>query len=199
MSEAPRHAIRPRTLAAIVQAAIRLLSVDAGATMSEVARAAGVGRATLHRHFHSKADLLGVIGTQCIEEMNAAVRAVDLPDRPAVDRLRAMLHTVIPLGDRYAFLRFETSEDEVLRAGYKTQLDWATALVEHLKKEGAIAHDVPTRWAVAQVDQLIWTGWTAVSTGGLSPGDAAELALRTLLNGLGGSASAANRHPVVDR
>ena len=184
MSATQRHAIRPRTLAAIVEAAIRLFSVNAEATMSEVARAAGVGRATLHRHFRTRTDLLRAIGGRCIEEMDAAVLAADAADEPAVSRLRAMLQAVIPLGDRYAFLRLEATEDEVLRAGYQAQLEWTTALVEALKTEGAIAHDVPTRWVVAQIDQLIWTAWTAVSAWQLPVDDAVTLALRTLLSGL---------------
>ena len=185
MSKGSGHAIRPRTLAAIVEAAIRLLNVDPGVTMSEVARAAGVGRATLHRHFQSKADLLKAVGARCMEETNAAVLATDVPDGPAVDRLRAMLKSVIPLGDRYAFLRFEGLDDAALAAGYEAQLAWTTALIEHLRAEDAIAADVPTSWAVAQVDQIIWSAWTALSTGELATDDAAELALRTLLKGLG--------------
>ena len=185
MTRPPGHAIRPKTFHAIVEAAIRLLNSNVDATMSEVARAAGVGRATLHRHFRTKADLLRAVGACCIEEMNAAVRAVDDAGMPASDRLYAMLRTVIPLGDRYAFLQFDTSGDEILRAGYQAQLDWTTALVEDLKTEGAIGQDVPTRWAVAEIDQLIWVAWTAVSEWGLSPDDTATLAQRTLLKGLG--------------
>ena len=153
--------------------------------MSEIAHAAGVGRATLHRHFRQKNDLLITIGAQCVAEMNAAVLAVDSPDSPAVDRLFAMLTNVIPLGDRYAFLRFEWLEDESLQMGYEAQLEWATALVEHLKSEREIAEDVPTSWAVAQVDQVIWNAWNAVSTGQVSADDATQLAMRTLLKGLG--------------
>lgn len=185
MTAAPGHAIRPKTFRAIMDAAIRLLNSNVDATMGEVARAAGVGRATLHRHFHTKADLLRAVGARCIEEMNTAVGAVDDAEMPATDRLHAMLRTVIPLGDRYAFLQFDTSGDEVLRAGYQAQLDWTAALVEDLKIEGVIAQDVPTRWAVAQIDQLIWVAWTAVSKWGLSPDDTATLAQRTLLKGLG--------------
>lgn len=153
--------------------------------MSEIARASGVGRATLHRHFRQKTDLLTTIGAQCIDEMNAAVLAVDSPNSPAADRLFAMLKSVIPLGDRYAFLRFDWVDDESLQKGYGTQLEWVSELVEHLKLEREIAENVPTSWAVAQVDQVIWNAWNAVSTGQLSPDDAADLAARTLLKGLG--------------
>ncbi|MCY4013167.1 MAG: helix-turn-helix domain containing protein [Gammaproteobacteria bacterium] len=77
MTKVSGHAIRPRTLAAIIEAAVRMLSVDPGVTMGEVARGAGVGRATLHRHFKGKADLLRTITARCIEETNAAVLATD--------------------------------------------------------------------------------------------------------------------------
>ena len=185
MTRASDHAIRPRTLTAIIEAAIRMLSVDPGVTMSDIASAAGVGRATLHRHFQGKADLLRTIGARCIEETNAAVLAADVPDGAAVDRLRNMLGSVIPLGDRYAFLLLEGLRDEGLRKAHETQMDWVRLLIGQLKAERAIAEDVPTSWAVALVDQVIWTAWTVVSTEELSTDEAVELALRTLLKGLG--------------
>lgn len=103
-----------------------------------------------------------------------------------MDRLGRMLRSVIPLGDRYAFLlRLEGSQDESLQKGHKTQLEWVRSLIGQLKAERAIAEDVPTSWAVTQVDQVIGTAWTAVSTGELSTDEAAGPALRTLLRGLG--------------
>lgn len=184
MSRERRHTIRPRTLEAILDSAIRLFNADPGATMTEIAIAAGVGRATLHRHFQDKDDLIQTLSARCMEEMNAAVRATDIPDQPAVARLHAMLKSAIPLGDRYAFLSLERMEDEDLQSGYQEQLDWTTALIEQLKAEQAIAKDVPTSWAVAQVDQVIWTAWTAVWNLELTKYEAADLALRTLLKGL---------------
>ena len=184
MSRVPRHTIRPRSLEAILDAAIRLLNADSGVTMTEIAKASGVGRATLHRHFKDKNDLIQTLSARCMEEMNAAVLATDSADKPAVDRLYAMLKSAIPLGDRYAFLSFERIEDEGLQSAYQEQLNWTTALIEQLRTEKAIAEDIPTSWAVAQVDQVIWTAWTAVWNSELTPIDATNLALRTLLKGL---------------
>ena len=165
-------------------AAIGLLSVDAGATMSAVAAHAGVGRATLHRHFRTRDDLVRAIGARCIEETNEAVRSVDAVDAPPAQRLRAMFDAIVPLGDRYSFLSAETADDEVVRAGYRAQLDWTAALVEQLKEAGEIAPDEPTRWVVGQIDQLVWTAWKAVSDGYLDAPEVADLAQRTLIDGL---------------
>ena len=181
---ARKHVIRPATLEAIVEAAIRVLNANAGATMSEIAAQAGVGRATLHRHFRTRDDLIGAIGVRCIEEMNAAVRAAISQGQPAVDRLRAMFRAVIPLGDRYSFLGADYTDDPTTRQGYETQLHWAETLVEDLKEQGDVAQDVPSRWVVAQIDQLVWTAWNATAEGYLTADDATELAVRTLIDGL---------------
>ena len=179
-----RNVTRRDNEAAIMAAAVALLNADPRATMSEVAVRAGVGRATLHRHFRTRADLVRAIGAKCIDEMDQAVRGVDALQAPPGERLRAMFDAVIPLGEGYNFLRFETVDDEVVRTGYRAQLRWTAALVEELKAAGHIAPDVPSRWAVGQIDELVWAAWKAVSDGYLDAPGAARLACRTLLDGL---------------
>ena len=152
--------------------------------MSEVAQQAGIGRATLHRHFRTKSDLVNAIGIRCIEEMNASVQAGDSEAKPAIERLRLMLRATIPIGDRYAFLGSVQLTDENVKRGYDQQLTWASALVKSLRDQGVIAPDVPTRWVVAQIDQQIWTAWTAVSEWGFDPKDAEKLAFNTLMHGM---------------
>lgn len=170
---------------AIIESAIALLSANAGATMSEIALNAGVGRATLHRHFKTRDELIRAIKERCITETNAAVAALDDPEMPAAERLLNMLTAVIPLGDRYNFLSQEAVTDTALRSGYRAQLDWLTDLVALLQSDGVIARDLPVSWVVAQIDQIIWTAWCEVSAGRLAPSDAPELGMRTLINGLG--------------
>ena len=183
--KAPRRNARHRNnRVAIMEAAISALNANAGATMSEIAARAGVGRATLHRHFRTRNDLVLAIGAQCVEEMKAAVLAVDAVNVPPAERLRAMFEAVIPLGDRHNFLGFESADDEVTRSGYQAQLRWAAALVEDLKAAGDIAPDVPSRWVVGQIDQLVWSAWNAVADGFLDVPEASDLALRTLMDGL---------------
>ena len=95
-----------------------------------------------------------------------------------------MFRAVIPLGDRYSFLGIEYSDDARVREGYGAQLRWAETLAQDLKDQGEIARDVPTRWVVAQIDQLVWTAWNGVAEGFLTTDEATELALRTLIDGL---------------
>ncbi|MDE0348521.1 MAG: TetR/AcrR family transcriptional regulator [Gammaproteobacteria bacterium] len=179
------EALRPTARRAIVEAAIGLWSVNPGATLHDVAVRAGVGRATLHRHFQGRDALLAEVARTCIDEMRAAVGAVVGPGASARERLRGMFEAVIPLGDRYSFLQRESVADEEAVAGYRAQLDWVAALVADLKTEGDIAADVPSAWVVGQIDQLVWTAWNETARGRVAAADAASLAVRTLLEGLG--------------
>lgn len=179
------QAIRLSSEAAIVQAATELLARDRAATMSEIALKAGVGRATLHRHFSSRDELVAAIQKRSMRETNAAVLASDDVSAAAVERLRRMFSAVIPLGDHYAFLRREPVPDAKVEQYYQAELAWVADLVSQLRAERALSDAVSDSWAVAQIDQLVWTAWSEVSAGRLAPADAADLALNTFLNGLG--------------
>ena len=54
-------ALRPSVKEAIIDAAIDTLARNPGASLSEIASRAGVGRASLHRHFSSRGDLVAAI------------------------------------------------------------------------------------------------------------------------------------------
>ncbi len=180
-----QNALRPTTREAIIDAAIIQLAGNASATMSEIALTAGVGRATLHRQFRSRDDLIRAIKDQCIRETDEASAAADHPNAPALERLLAMFAAIIPLGDRYHFLTFESASDNEIKDRYQRELDWVAALVEVLKNDGELAADVPTSWVVAQIDQLVWTAWCEVAAGRVALADAPALAVRTLTKGLG--------------
>ncbi|MYE82405.1 MAG: TetR/AcrR family transcriptional regulator [Gammaproteobacteria bacterium] len=179
------EALRPTARRAIVDAAMRLWSVNPGAPLHEVAERAGVGRATLHRHFRGRDALLAEVAHTCLDEMRAVVGVLVTPGASARERLRGMFEAVIPLGDRYSFLQRESVVDEEAVAGYRAQLDWVAALVADLKAEGDVAADVPSAWVVGQIDQLVWTAWNETARGRIAAADAATLAVRTLLEGLG--------------
>lgn len=170
---------------ALLEAACLLFGENPGASLTEVALRAGVGRATLHRHFRSREDLIHALSLEALDRTDEATASLD--DAPTSRAaLHQMFEAVIPLGSRYAFLRAEQDpDDEELRRRYKAQLDGVTELVEGLKAEGDIASDVPTTWVTELIDGLIWSGWSVMKRGGLTAEEAAALACRTVLDGLG--------------
>jgi len=175
-----------------MEGAIETLMANPAASMSEIAIKAGIGRATLHRHFRSRDELTSALGLRCIEETNQAVAAVLRPEQSSLERLQLAFGAIIPLGDRYSFLNRTTTEDKSLIEAYGIQLQWVDALVSDLKTQGHLDPQVPNSWALALIDQLIWSAWAQVSGGNLSESAAVALAVRTLLNGIGEPALARN-------
>ena len=178
-------ALRPSVKEAIIDAAIDTLARNPGASLSEIASRAGVGRASLHRHFASRGDLVTAITVRCMDEIDAATDEAVADAHTARERLSRMLEAIIPLGDRYHFLATETFDDASLQARHEADLEWLGSLVDELKEEGEMAPDVPRGWAVANIDAQVWLAWSQTAAGRLAPADAAGLAFRTLLQGLG--------------
>lgn len=175
-----------RTKDALLSKACEVLAANPGASLETIADAAGVGRATLHRHFGSRHGLIRELAWMAIRENDAAVATIPL-DTSASDILLATLDAMVPLGDRFHFLSRELDvfAEEELAGQLKRQIHELEALVEALKSEGAIAPEVPTAWVVTTIDSLIYSAWHAVQEGHIAARDAPKLVYRTVLEGLG--------------
>ncbi len=88
----------------IVDAAIRVLGSDPGASMQQVATACGCGRATVYRHFANRDELLRAIRLRALSDCRAALAPAVWGKEPVRDALAAVLETLIPLLDRYRVL-----------------------------------------------------------------------------------------------
>nr|WP_070961031.1 TetR/AcrR family transcriptional regulator [Hyphomonas sp. Mor2] len=180
------NSIRPSTRDAIIEAAFAVFSKDPSAALSEVASRAGVGRATLHRHFASREDLIRQLAKIANDEMDEAVDAACADVTSYAEAARRSLHALIPLGDRFGFLELEPIDDDPeLKAAYDRQKRETAEMVEAAKGEGLLDPSVPTSWVVQAYDHLLFAGWESVKAGETTPDQAADLAWRTLINGLG--------------
>ena len=179
------NSLRPNTRDAIIDAAFAVFSKDPSAALSEVATLAGVGRATLHRHFASREDLVRQLAKIANDEMDQAVDEACAEVTSYSDAARRSLQALIPLGDRYGFLELEPLDnDPELKAAYARQKRETEDMVEAAKGEGLFDRTVPTSWIVQAYDHLLYAGWESVKAGETTPDQAADLAWRTLTTGL---------------
>ncbi len=178
--------VRPPAKDAIIEAAFDVLSRDPSAALSEVAERAGVGRATLHRHFASREDLVRALALTAIEEMDDAAEAACEKAQSYGDALRLALTALIPLGDRQGFLAGEpVDNDPEIAAAFERQMDETRDMVEEAKREGLFDRAVPTDWITQAFDHLLYAAWESVKSGETTHAQAAALAWRTLTTGLG--------------
>lgn len=177
--------IRLSTRESIIEASFALFSRNIGASLSEVAERAGVGRATLHRHFANRDDLLRTLTLLAIEEMDAVADAASVDTKSSSEVLRDMLYALIPLSDRHGFLAREPLEADSDLAKEFERLDQGmNELVEAAKGEGLFDTAIPTAWISQVFDSLLFTAWESVKLGKTTSAQAADLAWLTLTQGL---------------
>ncbi|MEM6537525.1 MAG: helix-turn-helix domain-containing protein [Pseudomonadota bacterium] len=180
--------IRPTSRDAIIEAAFDVFARDPSASLAAVAERAGVGRATLHRYFANRDDLVLALALIAIEEMDEAAETASENAASTSDALRRILMALIPLGDRHGFLALEPFDDvSHVAAEFARQQQETGAMVEEAKAEGLFDKSVPTAWIIQAFDHLLYAAWESVKAGDATHQQAADLAWRTLTTGLGGT------------
>ncbi|MEM7249657.1 MAG: helix-turn-helix domain-containing protein [Acidobacteriota bacterium] len=171
----------------LLDAAAVVLSREPAASLEAIAAEAGVGRATLHRHFRNRQHLLKVLALDAMTALDRAFLRLLPAGAAAGTALRVLFEASLPLGPRHHFLsqQWSVMEDEEVATTYRRQLDDLAGMVEAARRAGLIAPEVPTRWVVSVLDALIYAGWAAVHSGELTVAQAADLAFRTLMTGVG--------------
>ena len=177
---------KPTSKDALLAAAAAALSKNPGASLSDIAAKAGVGRATLHRHFPARDDLIRALALDCLRQTDAATADIPFEEISALEGVRRVLEAVVPLGDRYHFLTLEPAAAQGAEIAETTARQSAemAELVEAAKAEGSIAAEVPTAWVTTVFDALVYAAWSAVDEGSVARRDAAALAFRSLTDGL---------------
>lgn len=174
-----------RDSGSLLDGVAEVLVANLSASMAEVARAAGIGRTTLHKHYATRDDLLRAVGHRAIEKWEQALDKV--PDDQSDGGLLAMATAMIPIGPQLAFLwRTPALEQvpELIKRAIAVE-DRCQAVLLRAQRLGVIKAAVPGWWLLDTYLSMIYSASLAVSGGKLAPLDAPRLAVTTLLHGIG--------------
>ncbi len=97
------HIVRPGPAEALLDVAVGVLTADPGASLGQVAAAAGIGRTTLHKHYPTRDDLLRAVGFRAIERWEQATEGIET-NVDADGGLLALAEAMVPLGPYLTFL-----------------------------------------------------------------------------------------------
>lgn len=174
------------TRSAILEAAFEAFGQNPGASLAEVADLAGVGRATLHRHFAGRDDLIRALAELAMDELDAAVDAAVADAASYTEGLRLAMEAILPLASRQMFLATEAAVQTGAIAE-RTEADFVELVdgVKHAQAEGGLRKDVPAEWIARAYDNLIYAGWDLVRAEEATPRQAADFAWKTLMDGMG--------------
>ncbi|MEV8587247.1 helix-turn-helix domain-containing protein [Streptomyces sp. NPDC051180] len=169
----------------VLRSAAALLSRKATATMDEVARAAGIGRATLHRQFAGRYALVRALEALGIEELEQALDRARLDEGPedaAVRRLIAEVEPVAPL------LSFLVTENQLFEGDEQNE-GWArldariAGLFRRGQENGVFRIDLTPAWLSEALYGLIGSGAWAVQDGRVAANDFQYMIAELLLGG----------------
>ncbi len=181
-----RRADAERNVARIQEAAIRLWSGNPAAGVAEVATAAGVGRATLYRHFPTRELLLEAIRSQGLAEGERAAERCRLHEGTATDAMGRLLGAWLESGDRYRVIVVNPSRPEQVevRAQEERLAGAILQVVERGQAEGEFSTALPSHWAMTAVGALLVAMIVAVGEGRVPRESAHALLIETVTGAL---------------
>lgn len=173
---------RARTRRAILDAAAAQWSADPMASLGQVASAAGVGRATIHRYFSDRLALHAALITDSWTVLREAIEAARPGADSAMDVIQRVVTAMVYVGDRVRFL-FTATEGTPSEAdaGIAHQVDeLVLAEIERGQREGTLDSTVPARWIELMIWSTVYTGLQAAADGIVSRHGVDALVRRTL-------------------
>ncbi|RBM11755.1 TetR/AcrR family transcriptional regulator [Streptomyces sp. PT12] len=175
-----------RTRRAILDAAIAVYTEDKAAPLGEVARAAGVGRSTLHRYFPDRAALVRGLLEDCTETIERALADAALDQGPIAEAFPRLVRAFFEAGPRVEFLFSEpslTADDWASPSWEAAQLP-AAVLFARGQAQGFFSREMDMEWFFRILWYAVAAGWEAVSEGSLARHEALDRVTRTLQGGV---------------
>ena len=147
--------------------------------MAEIARRAGVVRATIYAHFPTRESLLDAVMEHAVAQVAEAMRGAEPQRGEPVEALERVLRaTWRQLGQFHALLAINTARlsAEELHRRHLPMLDQLAPLIERGQKQGVFRSDVPVAWLLAVIRAIVHTASHEIQ-GGRIPESKAEAAM----------------------
>jgi AcrR family transcriptional regulator len=179
-----RRADAERSIARILDAAVDALASDPDASMAEIARRAGVVRATIYVHFPTREALLEAVTHRAIAEVEQVINAAEPHHGPPDEALARVVDASWQrLGRYHALVAINTQQHghAELRQRHSSVLATLEPLIERGQADGTFRVDVPSAWHLSMVMALIHAASGELSAGRLNDADAGTALVATIL------------------
>lgn len=178
-----RKATAERNVEAILDGAERLLRQGRAATITGVAKEAGVSRVTVYAHFDDRQRLVEAVVTRAVDHVMASLAAARPADDPAAEALeRLIAASWEQLAGNQEIGRAAAAElsADAMRRAHEGARAVLQELIERGRREGAFRTDMPAEWLITSFLALIHAAADEVRGGTLDSGAALDVLLVTV-------------------
>jgi AcrR family transcriptional regulator len=177
-----RRADAERSIAAITNAALEALASDPDVSMAEIARRAGVVRATIYMHFPTREALLDAVMEHATGQVADAIRSAD-PGRgepkEALERVLLATWRQLSLFHGILAINMNRLSAKELRRRHLPMTTQIVPLLERGQAAGVFRNDVSAEWLIAVVRAIVHVASTELQGGRLSDVDVERTMLTT--------------------
>jgi AcrR family transcriptional regulator len=144
----PLRADAERSVRAILEAAERVLAEDPGASMEQIAEAAGVARTTVHRRFTSRQALIEALADSAKCQLMEAIEDAHLDTAPPLVALHRVTANTLRIKSVWRFTLGHPLADAPLTAMIWSEInDGALEFFARAQREGLLAPTADLAWA----------------------------------------------------
>ncbi|MEW2357304.1 TetR/AcrR family transcriptional regulator [Spirillospora sp. NPDC029432] len=179
---------------AILAAATRRLNENPTASMTDLAEATGISRATLHRHFATREALLHRLGLRAVGEWERIHREVGLADATRsgdpdllARTMRDLVHGYLETIDAYGFVltdHFIYGAPDLMAWIERLEKD-GIGFIAAAQHAGVLNPALPPRWISDALYGLLIGARDSLRYGNVARRDIEDLLLTTFLRGVG--------------
>ena len=179
-----------RSARAILEAAEQVLAEDPGASMEQIAEAAGLTRITVHRRFANRQALLEALSISAMQQLLKVIDEARPNSAPALVALYRVTANVLQVKSAWRFtLSHNTSLGEVAAALWADIDAHAADLLTRAQREGLLAPATDLEWTrqvyYALLSEALNRPGTDQDSSAQVPDALATLVIDTLLHGGG--------------
>jgi AcrR family transcriptional regulator len=179
-----------RSVRAILEAAERVLAEDAGASMEQIAEAAGLTRITVHRRFANRQALLDALSVSAMQQLLDAIEEARPNSAPALVAMYRVTANVLRVKSAWRFTLTHNSSLSEAAAALWADIDADTVeLLARAQREGLLAPATDLDWMrqvyYALLSEALNRPGTEQDSAAQDPDALAALVIDTLLHGGG--------------